>query len=574
MYNLFINNTDDDGIDFNDVDLIVIDNATIGYCDEGFEWNDVNNASVSNITIAYASGSGITLMDSSDINIESTSISDTGFNAVYIADSSSVDLYMFDIMDSGATAIYIDPSSNITLNNIRIQGSIGNAIELNNTNTAALLNIAIFDISGGDGIYINDSINIYMDNIYIYNITDGHGIYIYCEGTSNENITLSNVYINGTGSHGIYVYSVESLVLTNITVIDPGTMGLYIVVDASVSINKVTVVGGTYGIRVASSNSVNITDLLIQRTAFYGIEIYYSTDVFIENGVVSDTSTGIQVYQSNAIIRNVNVTDATVIGIKYMYSSGYIDPVVITDSYNGIEMFYSSDVVLDNITVYNITNIALAISRSNDIILYRITIYDSRIGARIVDSYDVNGTYIAIFNITETPIVTINVHDVLLNVTYPGLLKYFLDMLFYGTITIHNIDYSAVPLPTGGLLPVGVYMNVSLETGSWLWLNYTFNPTILSTLGIAPRTVSWWYWNEDIERWRSIPSTNIIVTPYVGYAIGNYSGGTIIGVFGGPPAVGGEVVGLTYGNTGHMYVLVIAAFIAAAFIVYLVRRCR
>ena len=78
--------------------------------------------------------------------------------------------------------------------------------------------------------------------------------------------------------------------------------------------------------------------------------------------------------------------------------------------------------------------------------------------------------------------------------------------------------------------------------------------------------------NEDIERWRRIPSTNIIVSPYVGYAIGNYSGGTIIDVFGGSSAVGDENIGPAYGINGSVYMIFIAVILAAIILAYLAKR--
>jgi len=568
--NLTISNGNYDGLGVFDSRNVTVLNYyayNIGY--SGIYGYDLYDIFIENATVDTATWYGLELYDTDNLNVLNFTALNmySGFYLWNISNSELTTLYTAYLQGNG---VELNLSDNIVLSSIIVHDPrIG--LLINGSSNAVFSNVVIND-TWDKAILVNSSNNIQLINFSIYNATK-YGIYI----NFSSNVYIDNAQLHDIGADGIYVYYSNKTVILNTFINITGVEGIAIRYAFNTTINGARMYGiGSDGVYARRAVELFISNIFINNTRHDGIDLNYCDNITIYDATVLNSGdNGLEisdVYNISMYNLFINNTDDN--GIDF----NDVDLIVIDNATigycdEGFEWDDVSDALVFNVTIVYARGDGIELDDCYSIDINNLTIYDSRIGARILYSHDIHGSYITIFNITETPIITINVHDVLLNVTYPGLLRYFLDMMFYGTVTIHNIDYSAVPLPTNGLLPVGVYMNVSLEPGSWLWLNYTFNPLNITFEGIRPSTLTWWYWGGTPARWRSIPSENIIISRDIGYAIGNYSStGTIIGIFGASPAVGGKVIEIGYGGSSTLYILVFAVAIAAVAIMYLIRR--
>ncbi len=516
----YLNNCN--GIDISDSWDIFMWSITVEYAADGVgilleNITDLDGSEwfINNVT----SGDGIKICEESDsIRVDEIRVNNVGLNGIRIDSSVNVFIDNSIYINDTSTGIYVRDSDNVSIGSYSPVGIIANsstlAINIYRSSNVKLLNLNITIAS--KGVLVHGSENITMKDLNIYDIMYNGINVMLC-----NNIFTYDINIFNAGSYAVDMHSVNTTYINNLTIWDSDGGLLFHTMYSSVN-NNITVY------------NIYIRDI----STYYGIYVSETNNLIIKNATVS------YLYTSAYGIVLDHVKDAE------------IDPILIHDVGGGLSIKDSINVLINDLTIYN---------------CYGICGY----GLYIDNGTNIHGNRIMIFNVSYVPIMVYEGYNIELNNTYPGLLKYFLNMKIHGIVTIYNMDYSTIPSPTGGLIPAGIYMDVSMGSGSWLWLNYTFNPAILSTKGIAPRTLSWWYWNEYVSRWRSIPSVNIIVTPYVGYAIGNYSStGTIIGVFGGPPAVGGEVIGSRYNNDYSVYLIFISIALAAIMLTYLAKRHR
>ncbi len=247
------------------------------------------------------------------INCSVSGLSD-GEDTVFIACRDDTDVYTNnDTSDSNTELTYYVDSSSIStcrkLTQPNTQYNLTNNIVDNNL-TDNCINITAENITlDCKGFYIQSDDNysgVYSDqlnttikncNISMGNGSGGHGIYLF----SSNNSYLENNTLNSQHT-GLYLNSEQNVSITQITA-NLNDYGIY-VTSSSNSITQITTNFNDYGIYVTSSSNNNLTNITTYSSKYYAIHLFDSNNnSFDDMNIWNCSSSGslgcIRIYDSN-----------------------------------------------------------------------------------------------------------------------------------------------------------------------------------------------------------------------------------------------------------------------------------
>ncbi len=393
--------------------------------------------------IILLSRCGITLAFHCNNNIiENNTVNSNSYGNIYLCRADNCVIKYNNIFSANSYGIRLSHCSNNVLTNNIMTGASGisiygsllwNTHTIDTTNTINGKPIYYWkDQTGGSvpagagQIILANCINVLVQNQNCSEVDEGIQL-----GFSHSNIIVNNIF-NSNNYHGIRLYESNNNEIKNNNASNNGLYGLYGFTSLSVVENN-TFLNNEYGIYFAFSDGNTIKNNIIGLNSVYGIRLTSHSDssVVENNTVYSNKRGGISLYSSesctltdNTMLRNglilgsLDLVDLnthsidisnTVNGNPIYYWKDRIGGTVpegagqvilvnchdvtvnnqnVSNASSGIELFFSSNITLDNITS-NANNDylgSIGIYSSQDITIINTVISNCKIGINLMGS--------------------------------------------------------------------------------------------------------------------------------------------------------------------------------------------
>ena len=194
-------------------------------------------------------------------------------------------------------------------------------------------------VAGRGGIVIDDASNVVINNVYVTDVNTGGIVIADC-----TNATLSNFIVENTSEHGVYVSLATNVSIANGVIVDAGQIS--------------TPAQGT-GFKVASSNYVTATNIIIRNPSEYGLAIdgsvaspsahLFFSDIYAES--TDGTHYGCYVVST---VDDIRFSNCKFVGVSGALINSNISPSVPTNVFfsnvfaegvdYGIRVIYGDDV--------------------------------------------------------------------------------------------------------------------------------------------------------------------------------------------------------------------------------------
>ncbi len=400
-----------------------------------------------------------------------------------------------------------------------------------------------------------------------------------------QNTTLG-LYSNNSNITGIYVFVVDSL------------MGIFLYNATNATLNNIAIVNTTTGVLVLNTNewcgmNLTISDgtIVAQQYAIYIEDRSYASNITLDN-ITASSGGGIKIsteesHWTSPPHTNITISNITSENVTYIEGAGLfiwlndtpvnlnITNITIGNSNAGLVLVgvgvKGGNISIIDVEIYNTTNYeAFLIENSTNITLRNMRLIHAsnggiEIGAYLGNVSNISLENISLENVNGTPIRIGNATNVTITHVYIENPAYLLDYRIKGNATILAVNTTLIPPPTGNYTPLGVYANVTLlDSGSWIQLTYTY------PVSLGYPIVKWMYYNDTLGRWVGMPTTVITLNATHKLVITNHTGSTLIGIFGLPPAVGGELKLYTV-DQQSLIPIIVAAVVMAAFTLVLTK---
>ncbi len=241
-------------------------------------------------------------------------------------------------------------------------------------------------IDGGNiGIRVSSSASVTLENLVIRN-TASHGLYAQGAGTSGPNLTLRRVQVSRAGGSGIFVTR-TTLNLEQVQVITAARHGIVVTNGSTLTGRNVRVTGaGADGVCVVSSSTSHLVDLEIRNGAGRGFVADNSPSNLIEGGKITNNTGGDGVYASNGsllLIRGLGTTrsevsDNTGNGVAYTRNShgSVIDTDIDRNGARGISVRQTTNRMLfSDLNIRNNGTLGIFVSDTARLILRRLLVH-------------------------------------------------------------------------------------------------------------------------------------------------------------------------------------------------------
>ncbi len=544
--------------------------------------NSFSNVNVTTLIGAYTSY-GIEIEESRDNNfshlrIHNITDADTGYLGVdypvgiALFGNSSASIAMSTIEDirdpaTGRGVGILLNNSSVSLGFTTVDNTSTGILSVNNTSGifAFFTAFSNHDI----GISLNESTgHVILAIVVVENTTTG----LYSD---NSNITAIH-FVVANSYLGMYLYNATNATLNNIAV-NASSTGIKVVNTnelngMNLTINNATIISGDYAIYVEDkSYASNITLNNITANSRRGIRI--STD---ESHWGSTSPTNITITS----LVSENATDARGAGLLLWLNETpvnlYLENITVGNSNAGLILVGvgargGNTSIVDGVEIYNTTSYeAIIVENTANTTLRNLHITQASSGGIAIGAYlgavsNITLENVSLENIDGAPIRIGNATNVTITHVYIENPAITLDYRVKGNATIHAVNTTLAPPPTGNNTPLGVYANVTLhDTQSWIQLTYTY-PT---SLGYP--IVKWMYYNTTLDQWVDMPTTIVTLNATHKLVTTNHTGATLLGVFGTSPPVGGKLQLYTANTNPPTITLatIILAALAATITIY------
>ncbi|NOZ58434.1 MAG: PGF-pre-PGF domain-containing protein [Euryarchaeota archaeon] len=443
----------------------------------GIHLLNVNTSTLEGNTVRTSLwGSGIVLKNSSSNYLRYNTLFNSSISGILLNTSSGNTLTGNNLTSNGNGIIVEDSSSNTLYRNL-LSANSNYGIYLDASN---LTNVSANTLSGNLwGIGLDRT----RDNILAGNTVEGsrkYGI----EMARSTNTTLSGNTVTGSYQHGVVLGASNQNQLYGNTVRNNNYSGVYIYDSNLNSIKRNTIIANNRsGIHLQNSNSTVVEDNLAGSNR--------------RHGILLDSS-------SSNVIANLTATGNTDTGIYLNSSSGNnITRSRIASNYAGVQLRASSGNLLANSTLEGNSGYGVLFpSGGGNNQLVNLSIAGSATGVRIESSagntlrlvtFSRNGMD---FSVSGAPSTGIS------DTTFGGAK---VSLLFSGDI---NVNSSALPaLEPAGYRSIGRYLNITNASGAWVYVNFSYTSSDLSSAGVNESTLRVWRYNGT---WSQVAGTNAL----------------------------------------------------------------
>ena len=280
-----------DGISVTGPRNITIDGNILNYCSIGIR-----------VTEGYPK-SGL-----SNIIIKENSISSVKGDGIYIDGDINVTLYSNVMTFSGlrvsSSNSNIALPANNTLNgkNILIEKDSFGTLESDYENPAQVILLKCASITFSDHSFSNvssaiqllDCVDMSFNNLSFSNVSSAVQLQV-CSNLEWDNISITK------SVEGFYLSNCPDISVFNSIFIDVAT-GILSYDSYRLVVNGVDIIGGSIGLRLIRSNSVNLTDILLQDLENIGLDANSLTEIKLDSNIFMNCSIGAdydRIYNSN-----------------------------------------------------------------------------------------------------------------------------------------------------------------------------------------------------------------------------------------------------------------------------------
>jgi parallel beta-helix repeat protein len=359
----------------------VIKNNIIFAKNERFVGNGINlmsssNNNISNNTILFW-WRGINFRESPYNEISHNTVSKSSYSGIHLAKYSNyTTIYNNSILRNGDTGLRIVDSSDITINSniasengnqgIEIGQSMNNKIEDNIVSNNSYVGIYLWDT-----VYFNLTGNIMTENgLYL----GGNSL----ESWNSHDIDTTNL-VNGKPVHywknrtgGVVPLGAGEVILANCT---------------EVIVENQYLINGSVGIEVGFSENIVVINNNISYNNMFGIYIEHSNYINLSNNtVISIEWEGISIYYSNNISLFDNFIFKSGDAIRMTHSN---DNIIVgnhvTNNYFGISGRVNRNYISENYVCYNMQS-GIGINGRYNIVIQNNASHNDRSGIRISSS--------------------------------------------------------------------------------------------------------------------------------------------------------------------------------------------
>ncbi len=384
-------------------------------------------------------------------SINITIINNTAYNNTYgkWIDTTSKNITVKDsnMYNNTYGAYVLDTCVDVTIRDNTITDSTHSGIYLTSDIDVILIDGNTITNSANYGIYVVDADNVTITNNNVTTSSDT-GIYIYKNKFTAENNTIINTNVSDSTNYGIKIEA-DDVILTN-NLVENSNNALYLIDSDNSTIENNTVSSNTIGIWLDSASDQNTVDNNNFLSNTYGIYTRTSSNNDIKNNDMNSSTYGIWVTQTS---QNNNFTD--------------------------------------NVIAFNTQGIRVASSSNN----YLRNVFDSNVrGIHFLSSSNSNFTDLNFTNSTEYTIYHngTSLNNIFTNINLNGT-----NMSFTGyEYTINEVYDVDTPVKKNN---VSSYINVTnIIADSWLYLNLSYNETLVTERGYDENNLELWKYNESI----------------------------------------------------------------------------
>lgn len=353
-----VGNTGADGITVaNGDDIAITDNGVTSTTGSGISQFTVTNSSVTGNTVGGTGDEGIVLRTSDTVLIDGNTVSGTGTEGVDVGSSTNVTVNANTIDNTGTDGIYADNSAGIIISG-NLVGTLGGAanigdegIDVNNSAGAQITGNTVNN-TVSNGISINPSPNSLIFGNTIANFGAGaYGIYVL--DSDGSTVDDNDISFGGTG---IRVESSENVQVTNNTMNDIDIDGIQ-VVDGSHGTNvqdnvvsDTSQTAGSEAVIIEDSNFVTVLDNTVNKS-FVGIAALNSDNLTVDGNAGSIVRTGVLLDNVHTALVNDNGFTVTVMGVAGTVGIDAKNSSDLTITANALDDFIAGVRVVDSATV-------------------------------------------------------------------------------------------------------------------------------------------------------------------------------------------------------------------------------
>jgi len=298
----------------------------------------------------------------------------------------------------------------------------------------------IFYVGGnGEGNFSNiqDAINVSLngDIVYVYSNTYYENIVI------NKSISLVGEEKNSTIVTGLNNFYFVDILSDNVTIrnlrIEDFSLGIRILNSKNISINNNIFYNNSNGILIDEGcNNISIFSNYFKNNT-EGIRVYNSSEnMFFDNVFCATENFNILFFgnsENNTINKNIfRKTDTYSIQIKSNSNNNAICENNISDCRDGISVFLSSNILIKDNEIYNITKVGIYLKDCNNIDIHNNSISKTGSNAIYIDNVEE-------YNITDDNIFSENNLDIKIISPPPKIRIPGVEMTFFVVIVIVSL---------------------------------------------------------------------------------------------------------------------------------------
>ncbi len=525
-----------DGIVIDASSYARIFNNTLSENEFGIWSVNSNLSSVLNNTITGSNSTGVYLQNVNDTTVDDNIIKDTiNVSGILLETSRGNQIRYNTLVNNTLAGVHLNMSSvsNTLSGNNLTSNTYGVILESSNSN---LLSGNVISTSLNQGIYLqssnltNISHNTLSGNLWGIlmdrsrdNLISGNTISSSrkygVEIVRSTNVTLSGNTVSGSYRHGIVLdASNQNQIYTN-RIAGNNYSGVYIYSSLlnSVKGNNATA-NNRSGIHLENSNFSTIEDNHAGSNGDYGVLLHRSENNIIINVTASSNSKmGIYLNYSGGNNISDSRISSSYIGAYFLSSSNnrLVRSTIEANPGGGIRISSSSKSnTLQNVTVKH-SGSGVLIDSSDSNVLNRV--------ALIQNSIDFRASFAPNTRVAET-----SIGGVKLNLSFTG------DIIINAT--------SSPALEPAGYRSLGKYLNITNTSSAWVYINFSYTPSDISSAGVNESTLRIWRYNGT--GWEPVPGTNAVNTAgrYVHSNLTRFSVFAPMGVDISPPVITGVKV--------------------------------